>query len=223
MSNVRTVPSTLPPIISVFVKTTDMTESKNVSMIWTNINTKTIKNEKQLTFSSKVIKDLELHNHQTKGARTWTGSTLWDLQSHTRSERSKPADTTTADESLNFTAFTCQDKILFINPNKRHRFQVFWDIYLPLHRDHGIYGLRVRLIHPSNKLADHHHMNKTWHCLCDQNHWNLVNKHICQISNLLDISETQTPKDLRFDLIQLFTTQFKLLKNKTHTYTQNIQ
>lgn len=33
MSNVRTVPSTLPPIISVFVKQTDITLSKNVSII----------------------------------------------------------------------------------------------------------------------------------------------------------------------------------------------
>lgn len=39
MSNVRTVPSTLPPIISVFVKQTDITLSANVSIICMSIET----------------------------------------------------------------------------------------------------------------------------------------------------------------------------------------
>lgn len=38
MSNVRTVPSTLPAIISVGVKQMDITLSKNVSMIYKNVN-----------------------------------------------------------------------------------------------------------------------------------------------------------------------------------------
>lgn len=41
-----------------------------------------------------------------KRMKTWIGSELWDLQSQARNDRSYPADTTTDEYSLNFTAFT---------------------------------------------------------------------------------------------------------------------
>lgn len=49
MSNVRTVPSTLPAIISVFVKQTDMTLSEKVLMICKSLKVKLPKQKERET------------------------------------------------------------------------------------------------------------------------------------------------------------------------------
>lgn len=61
MSNVRTVPSTLPAIISVFVKQTDMTLSEKVLMICKSLK---VKLPKQKERETKIKKKNRKKNSQ---------------------------------------------------------------------------------------------------------------------------------------------------------------
>ena len=103
MSNVRTDPSTEPPMISVGVTITDVTLSENVSIVCDEYIIQ------WLDICAINWRQNMCYEHRSSNS-TWIGSTLWDRQSQTLIERSYPPETITEVSSLNFTEFTCPNR-----------------------------------------------------------------------------------------------------------------